>query len=227
MKKYFRHIFFTGIIVVSLQLLSFGQERTIKGLVTTFDSILISNATVVVKSTKQEVKTDSLGEFTVVCKPKDKIKVAAHGFYTRNVKIKPEINIALVNLQLMPGPENREYAIGYGHVKDEERLNAISSLNNSDLNFSQYTSIYELIRGKFPGVQIENGDIIIRGKISINGSSAALIVVDGIVSEKTVLQSITPNDVKSINIIKDGAASIYGAMGATGVVLIDTKRGGE
>lgn len=227
MNTYFRNVLTASILFLCVIFTSFGQERTLSGYVTTFDSIRLSNVTVIVKSNKQEVKTDSLGRFAVTCKPKDKLKVTAHGFYARNVKIEPNIKMALVNLKLMPGSENREYAVGYGHVRDAQRLNALASLNNEDFPFSQYTNIYEIIRGQFPGVQIENGDIIIRGKVSINGTSAALIVVDGIVSNKSVLETIPTSDVKSVNILKDDAAAIYGALGATGVVLIETKRGGS
>jgi TonB-dependent SusC/RagA subfamily outer membrane receptor len=76
-------------------------------------------------------------------------------------------------------------------------------------------------------VQIVNGEIIIRGKNSLNSSSAALIVVDGVPSDYNVLNSIPPVQVKSINVIKDGSSAIYGSRGANGVVLIETKKGGD
>jgi TonB-dependent SusC/RagA subfamily outer membrane receptor len=130
-------------------------------------------------------------------------------------------------LKLKPGERNREIAIGYGHVKDSEKLNAVANLNSDDMDFSQYSNIYELIRGRFAGVQVVNGEIIIRGINSINSSSAALIVVDGIPSSSSVLSSIPPVQVKSINVIKDGSSAIYGSRGANGVVLIETKKGGD
>jgi len=87
--------------------------------------------------------------------------------------------------------------------------------------------MYELIRGRFAGVQIVSGEIIIRGVNSINSSSAALIVLDGVPVSSSVLNSIPPVQVKSINILKDGSAAIYGSRGSNGVVLIETKKGGD
>jgi len=128
---------------------------------------------------------------------------------------------------LKPGTKNREIAIGYGHVLDSEKLNAVSTLNNEDVDFSQYTNMYELIRGRFAGVQIMNGEIIIRGINSINSSSAALIVLDGVAVDNSILYTLSPIQVKSVNIIKDGSSAIYGARGANGVVLIETKKAGN
>lgn len=225
MKTYYRQILITGLFLVSIIFTSLGQEKTVKGVVTTFGSVRLGNATVIVRSTNQEAKTDSLGRFTVTCQPNDKLKVTATGFYTQRVKIRPKIKMALINVKLMPIPENKEIAVGYGHVRNANRINAISSLDDNDLPFSQYTSIYELITGRFPGVQIEDGNIIIRGKVSITGDGAALIIIDGIVSDKSALKNISPMDIKSIDILKDDAAAIYGTLGAPGVVLIATKRG--
>lgn len=204
-----------------------AQEKLMSGRVSTFDSIPLINANIQVKSTKQIVSTDTLGNFSVLCLPDDILKVSANGFLSAKVKLKPNIKLVFVNLKLKSGEKNREIAIGYGHVKDSEKLNAVANLNSGDMDFSQYSNMFELIRGRFAGVQIVSGEIIIRGQNSLNSSSAALIVVDGIQSSNSVLSSIPPVQVKSINIIKDGSAAIYGARGANGVVLIETKKGGD
>ena len=205
---------------------SFAQQRFIQGIVTTFDSITIVGAEVMVKSSKEIVKTDSLGQFKVKVDGKDKLKISAKGFINQNVKLDEKTKLVAVNLKLKSGEKAREYAIGYGYVKDGERLNALAQMTSDDLDFSQYTSMYDLMRGRFAGVQIQsNGDIIIRGINSINLSSAALIVVDGVQVDGSVMSTLVPSQVKSINIIKDGSAAIYGARGANGVVVIETKKG--
>jgi len=218
-------IVFSFVFMFSLQGIS--QERLMNGRVFTFDSIPLINASVEVKSTKQVVTTDTLGNFYVLCQPDDVLKVSARGFNSEKVKLNPKLKLALVNLKLKPGEKNREIAIGYGHVKDSEKLNAVANLNSGDMDFSQYSNLYEVIRGRFAGVQIISGEIIIRGQSSINSSSAALIVVDGVPSNSSVLSSIPPIQVKSINVIKDGSSAIYGSRGANGVVLIETKKGGD
>jgi TonB-dependent SusC/RagA subfamily outer membrane receptor len=224
-KSIFFPTMFLVILLVSSNLNA--QERIIHGTVTTFDSIPLIGATIKVQSTKQEVLTDSLGNFSIGCDSKDKLKVYAEGFYNQNVKLTDKTRYAAINLKLKPGEKSRELAIGYGHVADADKLNAVASLNTNDLDFSQYTNIYELIKGRFAGVQVDGGEIIIRGINSINSSSAALIVVDGVPTNSSALTSIPPTQVKSINVIKDGSSAIYGSRGANGVVLIETKRGGD
>lgn len=219
----------TGIISILflLSLCSYAQERVMRGRVFTFDSIPLVQANVEVKSTKQVVQTDSMGFFSVSTFSEDVLKVSAKGFNTEKFKLESKIKFAIINLKLKPGAKNREYAIGYGHVKDADKLNAVSNLNNDDVDFSQYSNMYELIQGRFAGVQVVNREIIIRGVNSINSGTGALIVLDGVPMDNSILATLSPIQVKSINIIKDGSAAIYGSRGSNGVVLIETKRGSD
>lgn len=201
-----------------------AQPRILKGYVTTFDSIPLINAEVMALSSKRKFYTDSLGNFEIQCMPKDKIKVSGHGFTSRRVKIKAENNYLLVNLKFKTNPESPEIAIGYGHIKDKDKLYAVSALNNNDLGFSQYSDIYDVLTGRFSGVSVVNGDIIIRGQNSLYGSSAALLVLDGVVVDKTTFEMIRPIEVKNISILKDGSSAIYGSRGASGVVIVELKK---
>lgn len=225
MNKRFFLLLVTAIFLLSNNLIA--QDRIIHGRVTTFDSIPLIGASVKVQSTKQVVQTDSLGHFSVACNSDDKLHVFAEGFYNQKVKLTGKIKYAAINLKLKPGEKARELAIGYGHVSDADKLNAVASLNKDDLDFSQYSNIYELIRGRFAGVQVSNGEVIIRGINSINSSNAALIVVDGVPVSSSALNSIPPTQVKSINVIKDGSSAIYGSRGANGVLIIETRKGGD
>lgn len=224
-KNILKFIFVFAIIISTIS--GFAQERIVQGRIFTFDSIPLVNASVKVKSTKQVVVSDSTGKFSVKCNPKEVLMVSAHGFNSQRVKLEPKNRILIVNLKLKPGEKNREIAVGYGHVLDRDKLNSVASLQSGDMDFSQYTNMYELIRGRFAGVQIVNGEIIIRGIKSINSSNAALIVVDGVQTHGDILNSLPPIQVKSISIIKDGSSAIYGSRGANGVVIIETKRGGD
>jgi TonB-dependent SusC/RagA subfamily outer membrane receptor len=96
-------------------------------------------------------------------------------------------------------------------------------LNEKEMNFSRYNNIFDLIGSM--GAEVRNGEIIIRGNKSFQGSSAALIVVDGAVMDADNLNTLKPIDVAKIDILRDGTASIYGTRGANGVVLIETKKG--
>jgi TonB-dependent SusC/RagA subfamily outer membrane receptor len=203
---------------------TFSQERVIRGVVTTFDSIPLVGVTLKSKGTKQVVKTDTTGVFSISCNPDDIISATANGYFSQKVKITPKIKLAAINLKMKPGEKNKEYSVGYWTVSDKDRMNAIIGINENELNFSQYTSMMELINGRFAGVQIVNGEIRIRGISTINGSNAALIILDGMPVDYDVLNHLPPSHVKSIDVIKDGSASIYGARGANGVVIIETKK---
>ena len=205
----------------------YAQDHVIHGVVHTLDRIPLIGAEIKVKSTKQSVFTDSLGNFTAFCNSEDKLKVVAKGFYNQNVKITGSTKVVAVNLKLKPGEKQREYAIGYGYVSGEDLTNAVAGLNTDNTTFSKYSDIYDLIRGQLAGVQINNGEIIIRGDRSFQGSSAALIVVDGVIWDSEALRTLSPIQVKSIDAIKDGSAAVYGSRGANGVILIETIKGGE
>lgn len=202
-----------------------AQEKYIDGIVTTFDSIVIIGADIKVKSSGQTVKTDTTGYFKVKVLLEDKLTVKAKGFISQKVKIEAPHKRVAVNLKLRPTEKAKEYAIGYGYVKDSEKLSAVCQLTNKNDDFSRYINMYDLIRGRFPGVQIQGQDIIIRGTNSLMLSSAALIIVDNISCGSGILETLSPSQVKSINIIKDGNAAIYGSRGANGVVIIETKNG--
>ncbi|MEN8117167.1 MAG: TonB-dependent receptor plug domain-containing protein [Bacteroidota bacterium] len=202
-----------------------AQERIIHGIVTTFDSILVNGATIKVQSSKQTVLTDSLGNFSVGCDYKDKLKVSGSGFYSETVKVDKNTKLAAVNLKLKPGIKNKELALGLTRVSDHDKLNALASLDSNDIDFSKYRTMEEAIAGRIPGVRFVGGQIIIRGNASISGLTPALIVVDGVTTDARALSRMNPADVKSINVIKDGSSAMYGSKGANGVVIIETKTG--
>lgn len=203
----------------------FGQNHIIHGMVHTLDSIPLIGAKITVKSTKQSVLTDSLGRFVIVCNADDKMVIRANGFYNQSVKVTEKIKFAAVNLKIKPGKQQREYAIGYGSVTEKEKSGAVDNLAENDRIFSRYNNVVELIRDNFSGVQVVEGEIIIRGSSTFQGSDAALIVIDGVISDNDILNILSPIQIKSIDIIKDGGTAVYGSRGANGVVLIETKKG--
>ena len=203
----------------------FGQEKVVQGRITTFDSIPLVAASIKVKSTKQIVLSDTLGKFTVYCLPKDKLKVTAGGFSSQNVKLEEEIKYVFVNLKFKPGDQNRELAIGYGHVREIDKLDAMSSLNEKDFDYSSYSNIYELIRGRFPGVEVKGSEIIIRGQGSLYMSNSALLIVNGMPVGQSNFGAIHPREIKTINVLKGPSASIYGSRAANGVVIVELKDG--
>ena len=112
--------------------------------------------------------------------------------------------------------------VGYG-TADKDKVNyAVSSLKVSDKETITYSNMYEYLRGRVPGVVIGPGNsITIRGINSINSSTEPLILVDGV--EINDLSTVNPNDVYSVDVLKDASSSIYGVRGGNGVILITTK----
>ena len=123
-------------------------------------------------------------------------------------------------------PENEDSQeelvnLGYQRVRRKNVTTSVSQLKVRDAQ--NYTNMYDYLRGRIAGVQVEGTSIYIRGKSSINADTSAMILVDGV--ETTNLDSLNPQDVSSVEVLKDASASIYGTRGANGVVLITTKKG--
>ncbi len=223
MKTIFNSISILFALMLSISDTSFSQERTITGKVRTFNILPVNLAEIMVLSSNEVVLTNTAGEFTIKCMPKDKIKVTARGFKTKKVKLKKNISKLSVDLVLLPDEDSKEIAVGYGHVLDKNKLDAVSSKHEQKNNFSDYSDMYTLIRTQFPNVKVDGNAVIIRGTNSLHMSSSALIVVDGVITNNGILQSMLPPDVKRISILKNG--SMYGSRGANGAVIIETKYG--
>jgi len=200
----------------------FAQNKFVHGKVTTFDSIPLINASIKVKSTNQVVLSDTNGYFSLRCNTPEKFIVSANGFITKRFKLKKETKLVLINLQLQKNDEAQDIAIGYGHIKDKEKLYAINSLNNKEEDFSRYKDVFDIISGRFPGVEVFQGEVRIRG-ISSNYGNGALLILDGMQVNESTLRSLSTQSIKSINVLKGNAASIYGVYATNGVVVIETK----
>lgn len=205
-----------------------SQEKFLQGTITTFKCILLNGASIHVKSTAQTILSDSLGQFKVQVADGDKITISANGFKTRKIKFKNDMDFIEVDLKLKQDEDAVDQALDNGHVKDRDKLLSTIHLNSKEFDFSRYSNMYEVISGRFANVVIEgNGDIVIRGKSSLEQSSAALIVIDGVVTDNSALNNLPPASVKSIEILKGSASARYGSRGANGIVSIKTLRGGE
>lgn len=116
--------------------------------------------------------------------------------------------------------------VGYGHIKRKNLTTAVSKVDVVDIQMQGYTSIGEYLKGRVPGLQVlKNGSgyrYLIRGISSINSPTDPLFIVDGV--EVIDIDFLNPNDVATVEVLKDASASIYGNRGACGVIVITTKR---
>lgn len=131
---------------------------------------------------------------------------------------------ALADSLRMVAYENDSVNVGYGYVKRKNLTNAVSKVSLEDEETSSYSNIGDYLMGRVPGLTvIKTGTsykYIIRGMSSISSQTDPLFVVDGV--EVMDISYLNPRDVRSVEVIKDASASIYGTRGACGVILITT-----
>ena len=206
-----------------------GQDRIVHGQLTAFRNFAVFGVEVRSKKANDLVRTDSTGWFHINCKNKDVILIRAKVFEYVSYRVNKNTDTIHYNLVFVDNQRNREVTTGYGYLKEDELSFAMNHLRHQNNDFCNYSNVYELIEGRFPGVRVDysgnSGSIIIRGRGSFGLSSSALTVVDGVITQD--IGHISPCDISSIDIIKDGMSAMYGAEGGNGVVIIETVHGLE
>ena len=122
--------------------------------------------------------------------------------------------------------EDDSVYVGYGYVKKKNLTTSVSKVEVTDIQIKGYTSIGDYLKGRVAGLQamkVGNGyKYLIRGISSLNAPTDPLFIVDGV--EVSDIDFVSPNDVATVEVLKDASASIYGNRGACGVIIITTKR---
>lgn len=222
--------------------------KDIKGVIHDTNGEPVIGASIVVQGTSNRAISDLEGKFTLSVPDKSVIEVSFVGFETQIIKVsqKSDFNIVL--------HDDTKFlddimVVGYGVQKKSDLTSAISSVRADKIVSTSVTSLDQGLQGRAAGVVVLNTSgqpgagtsIRVRGTSSINGNNEPLYVIDGIpvISDANTfstgatknpalnpLININPNDIESIEILKDASAtSIYGARGANGVVLVTTKHG--
>ena len=199
----------------------FAQNRVVYGKITVFNTYPVQNVEVTAKKAKTAITTDSLGQFSIVCFEKDVIRIKPKTFRPVNKKVGPDTDTLLVNLLFIDSESNREMAVGYGYISKEDLTYAVSHLEQENNDFCNYSNIFDLIRAKFSGVTISNGQVILAGSGSFSGQVEALYVLNGIAVSS--IDWLQPCQVQTIDLLKGSNAAIYGTRGGNGVVLITTR----
>ncbi|MFO7932526.1 MAG: hypothetical protein R6U78_00460, partial [Bacteroidales bacterium] len=131
---------------------SFAQTRVVYGKLTAFNQYPLQNVEVIARKAKSAVKTDSLGRFSIVAKEKDVIRIKPKAFKPVTRRINEKTDTLEVNLVFVDSETNRKLATGYGYIDERDLTYATSHLEQENNEFCNYTNIFELIRGRFPGV---------------------------------------------------------------------------
>ena len=213
-------------VCILFSLSSVAQTRVVKGKLITFNTYPVQNVEVASKKAKSTVMTDSLGQFEIVCNEKDVIMIKAKVFQSFNKKVKEDDDYISANLIFRDTPENREIATGLGYITHEQLTFALAHMADENNDFCNYTDVFSLVKGKFPGVTVKSNSmgtdgIFIRGDKSLYGDNEAIYVVDGV--RVGDVSFVNPCEMATIDILKDGGAALYGSQAANGVVVIETK----
>jgi TonB-linked SusC/RagA family outer membrane protein len=212
-----------------------AQTKQVTGTVTDATSKeTIVGTTVLVKGTTIGTQTDVNGQFKLMVPTTgDPVLIfRSIGFKTQEIKVsgRAVFNVPLVTESTLL---NEVVAIGYQTVRRRDLVSSVSSVTAADLKDNPSLSAAEALEGKLAGVQVTvadgqpgaPADIYIRGRTSITQSGSPLYIVDG-VQVDGALNVLSPQDIASIDVLKDAAStSIYGARGSNGVVIITTKGG--
>lgn len=238
-----------ALFVTSVDLLA--QDVNVSGKVTDAKTGGIPGVTITVKGTTKGTNTDVEGNYQISVAGNATLTFSAIGYETKDV---PVGNKSVIDVVLSEDIKALEevVVVGYGTVKKKDATGAVSALGSKDFQKGIVTSPEQLMQGRVAGVQITQSsgepgggiNVRIRGTSSVLGGNNPLFVIDGVPLSgdntssggdnqgvgrqpaKNPLNFLNPDDIASMDILKDASATaIYGSRGANGVVLITTKRG--
>ncbi len=212
------------------QVTNVADTNEIKGKIVDENNKPLGGVTIKLKGSSKTVTTDESGSFTISASAGAELQISYVGYKEQAFSVK---NQKIFTVQLQPNTAglNEVVVVGYGTQRKRDVTGAISSVKGDDIKNLPVSNAAEALEGRASGVNIVRDDgspgsvpsIRIRGTGTINNSDP-LIVIDGVPSGG--LNDVNPNDIASMEILKDASASaIYGSRAANGVVLITTKKG--
>lgn len=219
------------LIVISLKDESKTEPQKISGTVTdpeTGESLI--GVSIMVKGTSQGVISDINGKFTLNVKKPATLVFSSIGYITQNVQV---TNQEILNIGLRQDTKKLEevVVIGYGTQKKGDVTSSVASVKSENFIKGSVIDAGQLIQGKVAGMTIisPSGDptsssqVLLRGNTSLMGATQdPLVIIDGIPGD---MKTVSPQDIESVDVLKDGsAAAIYGTRGTNGVIFITTKR---
>lgn len=205
--------------------------REYKGTVSDDDGPL-TGAVVSVAGSDQTAVTDLDGNFSIMARSGDVLRVDMLGFKVYEQTLGSGSGRLFINMKEDITLLDEVVVVGYGVQKRSDITGALSSVDVEKARTVPTTSVAEMLRGAAPGVQVNvssaapggSSSILIRGRHSLSGDNAPLYIVDGV--PMSGIDDVNSNDIASIEVLKDASSqSIYGARAANGVVLLTTKRG--
>jgi iron complex outermembrane receptor protein len=221
---------------------SFAQDRVITGKVSDASGAPLSGASVVAKGSTQGTQTDAAGQFRLsVSASVNALLISSVGFETREVAIQG----TTLNVALAAASASMEdvVVVAYGTRRKTDLTGSVVAVGAKDFQKGNINSAEQLLVGKVAGLSVTTGGgsagggsrLRIRGGASLNASNDPLLVIDGvpvdgngISGSANLLNTINPNDIESMTILKDASATaLYGSRASNGVIIVTTKKGGK
>jgi len=213
-------------------LAAIAQEIEVKGTVlSSEDGMPLPGASVIVSGTTNSASADIDGNFTLSnVAPGAQLNVSYIGFQTQTIAAQATISITLKS-------DNKELeavvVTGYSTQKKTDIIGAVAVVDMKALNKQVTPNPIQALQGRVAGVRVTtdgspsgaNTNVVIRGVATLSGASSPLLVIDG-VPTKAGMHELNPNDIETIQVLKDASsASIYGSRASNGVIIITTKKG--
>ncbi len=228
-----RRMFFSALLAVLSIGMAHAQGKSVSGTVLDNTGMSVIGASVLVQGTTNGTITDIDGKFMLSNVPEDAVlEISFVGYKTVTLPVKGQTNF---NVTLQEDAEmlDEVVVVGYGTMKKSDVTGALTRVTSETIEERPVQNVLQAMQGKAAGVNIstnsrpgELGEVRIRGTRSIDNSNDPLYVVDGIPLTAGSVADINPNDIESMEILKDASATaIYGSRGANGVVLVTTKKG--
>lgn len=229
MKNYLKIAFIlTSVLFTSM---ASGQQVNVRGIITeAANGEELPGVSVVVKGTTLGTVSDINGSYSIMASTDDLLVFSFIGYEIMEAPV-PSSGRLDITLESTIFNMEEVVVIGYGTMKKSDLTGAVSSVTSGDLTAAPVSGIGEALQGRASGLQVINagkpGDNVtmkIRGLGTINDSDP-LVVIDGVPTDLG-LNALNPNDIETVDVLKDASATaIYGARGANGVIMITTKRG--
>lgn len=194
------------------------------------NGVPIIGATVIEEGTNNVSISDVDGNFSLTVKTNNPIlSVTYLGYEPQRIKLKKDSNI-VIKMHEDAMALQEVVVVGYSSVKKAHLTSAVSNLKSEEVLSTKSPSLAQALQGKVSGLQIrqtQGSPGSFDNYISIRGFGTPLYVIDGVIRSADNMQSLNPDDIESVSVIKDGSAAIYGVGAQNGVILVTTKRGKE
>ncbi|MFN2458483.1 MAG: SusC/RagA family TonB-linked outer membrane protein [Chitinophagaceae bacterium] len=220
-------------IAICLPVVLLAQNTlTVSGQVRDSKNKLLHGASILLKGTERGTTTDADGRFVLSDVPSNGVLVfSSTGFAGQEISVSGK-NILNVTLIESASSLEEVVVVGYGTRQKKDVTGAVGQLKATKLENENPASVQDLLRGNIAGLNVTTtttakggGGLLVRGKSSLEAGTDPLIVLDGVIYPGQ-LADINPNDIQTIDVLKDASsAAVFGAKSASGVILITTKKG--